>query len=130
MSSAIAKKRLQEERKVWRRDHPIGFYARPLSSGDGSSNMFEWEAGVPGKSGTDWEGGVYKVKMKFLEDYPSRPPKCTYLLLCRDCNRMEDRPEHKRYNVIVRPNSLTFTHHCLLFVIHSPSFFSVIHSIQ
>lgn len=38
--------------------------------------MFKWVAGVPGKKGTDWEGGTYKVVMEFPEDYPSRPPKC------------------------------------------------------
>jgi ubiquitin-conjugating enzyme E2 I len=76
MSSGIANGRLREERKAWRKDHPIGFYARPESSGDGSSNMFKWVAGVPGKSDTDWEGGVYKVTMEFSPDYPSVPPKC------------------------------------------------------
>jgi ubiquitin-conjugating enzyme E2 I len=76
MSSGIARGRLAEERKAWRRDHPIGFYARPTSSGDGSSNMFIWEAGIPGKDGSDWAGGIFKVRMEFGEEYPSRPPKC------------------------------------------------------
>jgi ubiquitin-conjugating enzyme E2 I len=60
-SSGIARGRLAEERKAWRRDHPIGFYARPTSSGDGSSNMFIWEAGIPGKDGSDWAGGKYRI---------------------------------------------------------------------
>jgi hypothetical protein len=77
-SSGIARGRLAEERKAWRRDHPIGFYARPTSSGDGSSNMFLWEAGIPGKDGSDWAGGIFKVRMEFGEEYPSRPPKCKY----------------------------------------------------
>jgi len=25
---------------------------------------------------TPWEGGVYKLKMYFPEEYPSKPPKC------------------------------------------------------
>ena len=36
----------------------------------------KWEAGIPGKEGTDWEGGVFKVSMEFSEEYPSKPPKC------------------------------------------------------
>ena len=36
-------------------DHPFGFYARPVSKGDGSTNLMEWETGIPGKEGTDWE---------------------------------------------------------------------------
>lgn len=76
MSSGIARGRLVEERKAWRRDHPYGFYARPTSKGDGSSDIMKWEAGIPGKEGTDWENGIYKVSMEFTEDYPSKPPKC------------------------------------------------------
>mmetsp|Transcript_5558 Transcript_5558/g.15995 ORF Transcript_5558/g.15995 Transcript_5558/m.15995 type:complete len:161 (-) Transcript_5558:18-500(-) len=79
MSAGIARGRLKEERKAWRRDHPYGFYARPISKGDGSSDIMSWEAGVPGKEGTDWEGGVYKVSMEFSEDYPSKPPKCKFV---------------------------------------------------
>jgi ubiquitin-conjugating enzyme E2 I len=60
-------------------DHPVHFYARPTSSGDGSTNLFVWEAGVPGKEGTDWAGGTYKVRMEFSEEYPSRPPKCKFV---------------------------------------------------
>ena len=77
----IAQGRLAEERRAWRKDHPIGFYARPTASDDGSSNMMKWEAGIPGKAGTDWEGGVYKVHMEFSEEYPSRPPKCRFFLM-------------------------------------------------
>jgi ubiquitin-conjugating enzyme E2 I len=32
----------------------------------------KWETGIPGKEGTDWEGGTYKVMMEFPEDYPSK----------------------------------------------------------
>ncbi len=80
MSSGIARGRLVEERKAWRRDHPFGFYARPTSKGDGSSDIMKWDAGIPGKEGTDWENGVYKVSMEFSEDYPSKPPKCKILV--------------------------------------------------
>lgn len=77
--SGISIGRLQEERKAWRRDHPVGFYARPRSKGDGSSEIMSWDAGIPGKTGTDWEGGVYKVTMDFSEEYPSKPPKCKFV---------------------------------------------------
>ena len=76
MSGGIAGGRLNEERKAWRKDHPIGFYAKPEARNDGSTNMFKWTAGIPGKANTDWEGGIFKVTMEFTEEYPSRPPKC------------------------------------------------------
>ena len=49
--SGIAVGRLSEERKNWRKDHPAGFYARPASKADGSSNIMEWLTGIPGKEG-------------------------------------------------------------------------------
>ncbi|KAG0150641.1 hypothetical protein CROQUDRAFT_652247 [Cronartium quercuum f. sp. fusiforme G11] len=76
--SAICKARLAEERKQWRKDHPYGFWARPVKNPDSTLNMLIWEAGIPGKEGTPWAGGLYKLQMFFPEDYPSKPPKCKF----------------------------------------------------
>ncbi|CAM9339255.1 unnamed protein product [Ectocarpus fasciculatus] len=76
--SGIALGRLQEERKNWRKDHPPGFYARPARNDDDSTNMMVWETGIPGKDGTDWEGGVYRLRLIFPQEYPSKPPKCMF----------------------------------------------------
>jgi ubiquitin-conjugating enzyme E2 I len=46
--SAIALARLGEERKNWRKDHPPGFYARPMKKSDNSINLMSWETGIPG----------------------------------------------------------------------------------
>ena len=48
------------------------FYARPGSNPDNSTNLMRWETGIPGKAGTDWEAGLYKVTMEFTDDYPSK----------------------------------------------------------
>jgi ubiquitin-conjugating enzyme E2 I len=40
--------------------------------------MMKWTCGVPGKDGTPWEGGLYKVEILFSEDYPSKPPNCKF----------------------------------------------------
>ncbi|KAI9218238.1 ubiquitin-conjugating enzyme 9 [Blastocladiella britannica] len=76
--SGICMARLQEERKQWRKDHPFGFFCKPSKNADGTMNMLKWEAGIPGKEGTDWEGGVYKLVLEFPEDYPSKPPKVRF----------------------------------------------------
>ena len=34
-----------------------------------------WKCLIPGKEGTDWEGGLYPLSMEFSEDYPAKPPK-------------------------------------------------------
>ncbi|KAJ6597108.1 ubiquitin-conjugating enzyme/RWD-like protein [Mycena vulgaris] len=71
--SGICRPRLAEERKQWRKDHPFGFYAKPAKAADGSMNLMEWEVGIPGKSGTPWEGGLFKLIMNFPEGKFSPP---------------------------------------------------------
>lgn len=67
--SGIAIGHLLEERSDWRKNHPVSFYARPMKNVDNSNNIMTWEAGIPGKTDTDWEGGVYKVLMEFPAEY-------------------------------------------------------------
>jgi ubiquitin-conjugating enzyme E2 I len=47
----------------------------PFSS---SLNLFSWRCGIPGKAGTDWEGGVYQLRIDFSNDFPTKPPKCVF----------------------------------------------------
>ncbi|RIB12538.1 ubiquitin-conjugating enzyme/RWD-like protein [Gigaspora rosea] len=76
--SGICKARLTEERRQWRKDHPYGFYARPVKT-DSGLDLLNWQVGIPGKKGTAWENGVFKMTMTFPEDYPSKPPKCKFV---------------------------------------------------
>uniref|UniRef100_A0A673MEA0 SUMO-conjugating enzyme UBC9-like n=1 Tax=Sinocyclocheilus rhinocerous TaxID=307959 RepID=A0A673MEA0_9TELE len=76
--SGIALSRLSQERKGWRKDHPFGFVAVPTKNPDGTMNLMNWECAIPGKKGTLWEGGLYKLRMLFKDDYPSSPPKCKF----------------------------------------------------
>ncbi|OKL59079.1 SUMO-conjugating enzyme ubc9 [Talaromyces atroroseus] len=59
--------RLTEERKQWRKDHPFGFYAKPNRNAQGVLDMKNWECGIPGKSSTLWEGGLFKLQLIFPE---------------------------------------------------------------
>jgi ubiquitin-conjugating enzyme E2 I len=77
-TTSLAQVRLREERKSWRRDKPFGFWARPVETADGVLDLLRWEAGVPGRAGGLWEGGLYHMTMTFTEEYPSRPPKCQF----------------------------------------------------
>ncbi|VDO73663.1 unnamed protein product [Heligmosomoides polygyrus] len=76
--AGIAAGRLAEERKSWRKDHPFGFIAKPMKNPDGTLNLFNWECAIPGKKDTIWEGGLYKIRMLFKDDFPSTPPKCKF----------------------------------------------------
>eukprot|EP00877_Chromochloris_zofingiensis_P008718 jgi/Chrzof1/409/Cz01g14230.t1 len=76
--AGIARTRLAQERKNWRKDRPMGFVAKPMTRTDGSTDMMTWECMVPGKEGTHWQGGRYPVTMRFNEDYPNSPPECSF----------------------------------------------------
>eukprot|EP00906_Rhabdomonas_costata_P038183 RCo053907 len=78
MSNTIAEARLREERRNWRKEHPHGFSARPREKEDGNLDLMRWEVIIPGKAGTPWEKGEYKLTMDFSDDYPSKPPKCRF----------------------------------------------------
>eukprot|EP00466_Bigelowiella_natans_P019930 jgi/Bigna1/57270/fgenesh1_pm.8_\ len=77
-AAAAARKRLANERKNFRKQKPFGFFARPEKNKDGSQNLFKWLCGFPGKKGTAWEGGRYKVVLTFPEDFPSNPPSARF----------------------------------------------------
>jgi ubiquitin-conjugating enzyme E2 I len=70
--------RLQEERRIWRRNHPHGFHAKPSSHSDGGTDLLRWTCGIPGKEGGPWEGAVYRLTMDFSDEYPAKPPKCKF----------------------------------------------------
>ena len=55
--------------------------AKPQSLPDGSQNLMRWDCIIPGKAGGLWEGGAIPMLMEFSEDYPSKPPKCSFKLL-------------------------------------------------
>jgi ubiquitin-protein ligase len=40
--NSICATRLVEERKGWRKDHPVGFYARPSKKPDGSQDLMSF----------------------------------------------------------------------------------------
>lgn len=71
--------RLSEERKAWRKNPLFGFVARPTRNEEGTGyNLMIWDFAVPGKVKTPWEGGLFKGKMTFNDDYPATPPKVRF----------------------------------------------------
>jgi ubiquitin-protein ligase len=64
---------------------------RPRKKDDGTLDLFNIDCGIPGKAGvllnarlqatnlqTPWEGGVYRLMLKFDDAYPSNPPKVMF----------------------------------------------------
>lgn len=40
--------------------------------------MLIWDCSIPGKSGTPWENGQFKLKIHFNNGYPLQPPVCQF----------------------------------------------------
>lgn len=76
--SDIARARLAEERKNWRKDHPPGFFARPERAADGETDLFRWKCVVPGAKDTLWSGAFIPLTMEFPREYPAKPMKCKF----------------------------------------------------
>ncbi|RMJ26014.1 ubiquitin-conjugating enzyme [Aspergillus sp. HF37] len=76
---SLCQNRLTEERKQWRRDPMFGFIAKPRRSAQGVLDVQRWDCGVPGKKGTMWEGGFFKLDVTFPDEYPTKPPKCKFV---------------------------------------------------
>lgn len=74
----VARARLQEERKAWRRDHPHGFVAKPCVNADGTQNILRWKFRIPARASSIWAPGVYAGEIVFCEDYPQRPPTARF----------------------------------------------------
>ena len=72
---------LMEGRKQWRRDHPFGFFAKPVRTPQGVLDLKKWECGVPGKDKTLWEGGLFKLDVLFPDGESGHCKVSTYMVL-------------------------------------------------
>jgi ubiquitin-conjugating enzyme E2 I len=50
----------------------FGFWAKPEKKADGTLDLTKWTAGVPGKEGTIWQGGLYKLRLVFPTNFPAK----------------------------------------------------------
>jgi len=41
--------------------------------------MFKWTAIICGPESTDWEGGVFKLRMTFTDQYPNKAPSVQFI---------------------------------------------------
>ncbi|KAA8649151.1 E2 SUMO-conjugating protein UBC9 [Aspergillus tanneri] len=85
---SLCQNRLTEERKQWRKDHPFGFYARPVRTGQGVLDLKKWECGIPGKKDTIWEGGLFKLDVMFPDGVV--PNQAAEMYVCHLFQRLEN----------------------------------------
>ncbi|OWF37680.1 ubiquitin-conjugating enzyme E2 U-like [Mizuhopecten yessoensis] len=53
---------------------PWGIEARPLKD----DNIFEWAAKIKGLKSTLWQGGIFRVYVKFDENFSQKPPEICF----------------------------------------------------
>lgn len=63
-------KRLKKELDEIRKNPPVEVMIGPSDD----SNMFEWEGLLNGPDGTPFQGGIFKFRVTFPENYPMKPP--------------------------------------------------------
>ncbi|KAF3656306.1 SUMO-conjugating enzyme SCE1 [Capsicum annuum] len=86
MSGGIARGRLAEERKAWRKNHPHGFVAKPETGTDGSVNLMLWQCSIPGKPSESgfkpWKQPLAEMQGKTVQTLVVQPlQKCRVSLL-------------------------------------------------
>ncbi|XP_074642654.1 ubiquitin-conjugating enzyme E2 U-like isoform X2 [Tubulanus polymorphus] len=61
---------IERDFEKFKKDKPWGIDAHPLTD----DNIFEWTAKIHGLSHTLWEGGIFRLYLKYNEHYNLQPP--------------------------------------------------------
>lgn len=65
---------IERDAEKLNKEKPWGISAHPLKE----ENMFEWTAKILGLQGSTWEGGIFRLYLKFSEQYNNRPPEVCF----------------------------------------------------
>ena len=67
-------RRLSKELQEIQKEPPVNCSAGPIND-----DLYNWEATIIGPKDTPYEGGIFKLKINFTENYPFKPPKIKFV---------------------------------------------------
>eukprot|EP01062_Namystynia_karyoxenos_P074040 TRINITY_DN70863_c0_g1_i1.p1 TRINITY_DN70863_c0_g1~~TRINITY_DN70863_c0_g1_i1.p1 ORF type:complete len:199 (+),score=59.24 TRINITY_DN70863_c0_g1_i1:100-696(+) len=71
---SAARRRLLRDYKKIKSDPPQGINATPVDK-----ELMEWNAVMFGPEQTSWEGGTFRLRLTFSDQYPNKAPKVVFL---------------------------------------------------
>ena len=80
MSSLLIKRINQEINEL--QTNPV----TNCSAGPDEDNITHWNATIFGPEKTPYQGGIFKLDVKFPDDYPFKPPKIYFITPIYHCN--------------------------------------------
>ncbi|KAH9600555.1 Ubiquitin-conjugating enzyme E2 [Trypanosoma melophagium] len=69
-----AKRRLMRDLQQLQKSENTCFSASPING-----DLFHWRAVVIGPDHTSWEGGIFKLRLDFTNEYPCAPPAVRFV---------------------------------------------------
>lgn len=72
--STQTNRRILNDLKMIKKDFDKNIYAEPLPD-----DLYLWNAVIIGQNDTIWEGGCFKLVIKFTNDYPTSPPTVKFV---------------------------------------------------
>lgn len=73
MSTNARRKLVLDIRKLNREPNQEGMIIKPLDN-----DIMIWDALIFGQEDTIWEGGIFRLSIKFTEEYPTQPPEVRF----------------------------------------------------
>lgn len=73
MSTTAQRRLLQDLTKIRKSNNDEGIDAIP-----DEDNLYLWDAIIYGPMDTIWEGGTFRLKIEFDDEYPNKPPVVTF----------------------------------------------------
>ena len=67
--------RISRELSIFHKDPPANCSAGPIND----NNIYLWNGTIIGPTDSPYSGGIFKLEIRFTDEYPFKPPKVKFL---------------------------------------------------